>query len=85
MAVPKGKVFVPVKGNQINTISYSRPSNQPTGPATSNIRIVKAKAGDTVAKVAAREKIDAAELAKYNGLLPNSVLGAGREIKIPTK
>lgn len=85
MAVPKGKVFVPVKGNQVNTISYSRPSNQSTTPVVSNVRIVKAKAGDTVAKVAAREKVDASELAKYNGLLPNSVLGAGREIKIPTK
>ena len=28
---------------------------------------------------------DPTEVAKYNGLLPNSVLGAGREIKIPTK
>ena len=49
------------------------------------IRIVKARAGDTVEKLAAREKANPVEVAKYNGLLPNSVLGAGREIKIPTK
>jgi len=85
MAVPKGKVFVPVKGNQVNTIVYSRPTSQPVAPVASNVRTVKAKAGDTVAKIAAREKVDPADLAKYNGLLPNSVLGAGREIKIPTK
>lgn len=47
------------------------------------VRIIKTKAGDTVAKVAAREGVSAVELAKYNGLLPNSALAAGREIKIP--
>ncbi len=45
-------------------------------------RVVKARAGDTVAKLATREKADPTEVAKYNGLLPNSVLGAGREIRI---
>jgi LysM repeat protein len=47
------------------------------------VKIVKAQAGDTVQKVAERNGVDAVEVAKYNGLLPNSVLGAGREIKIP--
>jgi hypothetical protein len=46
--------------------SYSRPT-----PAA---RIVKAQAGDTVAKVA-----------KHNGLLPTSVLGSGREIRLPAR
>ena len=36
-------------------------------------------------QVAERYNADATEVAKYNGLLPNSVLGAGREIKIPSK
>jgi LysM repeat protein len=47
------------------------------------VKVVKAQAGDTVQKVAERNGVDAVEVAKYNGLLPNSVLGAGREIKIP--
>lgn len=47
------------------------------------IKIVKAQAGDTVAKVAVRHNADPEKVAKYNGLLPNSVLGAGREIRIP--
>jgi LysM repeat protein len=51
----------------------------------SNLKTVKAKAGDTVQKVAERYNANATEVAKYNGLLPNSVLGAGREIKIPGK
>lgn len=86
MAVPKGKVFVPVAGNNVQATSYSRPTNvQQMAPVASNVRVVKARAGDTVAKIAEREKVSAAEVAKFNGLLTNSVLGAGREIKIPTK
>ncbi len=85
MKDPKGKVFVPVSGNKVSTISYSRPSNLPASQGSANVKIVKAQAGDTVAKVATRNGADPTEVAKYNGLLPNSVLGAGREIKIPGK
>lgn len=85
MAMPRGKVFVPVSGNKINTIAYTRPSGPTAAPAVSNVKVVKAKAGDTVAKVAERYSMDATEVAKFNGLLPNSVLFAGREIKLPTK
>ena len=44
---------------------------------------VKAKAGETVSQIAHRHNVPATEVAKFNGLLPNSTLGAGREIKIP--
>jgi LysM repeat protein len=79
MTTPTGKVFVPVSGNNVAATSYSRPANV----APSNVKIVKAKSGDTVAKVAERYNANPTEVAKYNGLLPNSVLGAGRELKIP--
>ncbi|MBX3283407.1 MAG: transglycosylase SLT domain-containing protein [Acidobacteria bacterium] len=87
MKHPSGKVFVPVNaGNRVESTAYTRPTNRPvTVPAAAKVRVVKAKAGDTVAKIATREKVDASELAKFNGLLPNSVLFSGREIKIPTK
>lgn len=84
MKEPKGKVFVPVSANKVNAISYTRPTNLPVSAGT-NMKVVKAQAGDTVAKVATRNGADPTEVAKYNGLLPNSVLGAGREIKIPGK
>ena len=82
MKEPKGKVFVPVSGNRVNTIAYSRPANQGSSAAKSS-QVVKAQAGDTVAKLATRHNVDPVEVAKYNGLLPNSVLGAGREIRLP--
>lgn len=82
MKDPRGKVFVPVSGNKVNTIAYARPANQSTSTGKA-AQIVKAQAGDTVAKLATRHNVDPVEVAKYNGLLPNSVLGAGREIKLP--
>jgi membrane-bound lytic murein transglycosylase D len=85
MKDPKGKVFVPmVPGNKLVTAtSYSRPTNQSLQGPPSNVKVVKAQAGDTVSKLAERHKANPVEVAKYNGLLPNSVLGSGREIKIP--
>jgi membrane-bound lytic murein transglycosylase D len=86
MKEPNGKVFVPVvAGNRVAATSYSRPSSGGPAPVASNVRVVKAQAGDTVAKLASRHNADPTEVAKYNGLLPNSVLGAGREIKLPGK
>ena len=86
MKEPKGKVFVPslpTRGNGITATSYSRPSNSGIGASAKGIQIVKAQAGDTVTKLAERHGAIPIEVAKYNGLLPTSVLGAGREIKLP--
>lgn len=85
MSTPKGKVFVPVSGNRINTIAYTRPTMPVSASPATNLKVVKAVAGDTIAKLATRNGADPVEVAKFNGLLPNSVLGAGREIKIPGK
>jgi membrane-bound lytic murein transglycosylase D len=84
MKEPKGKVFVPVSGNKVTNIVYSRPAQANVAGPVNPVKTVKAQAGDTVAKVASRYGADPTEVAKFNGLLPNSVLGAGREIKIPT-
>lgn len=84
MKSPTGKVFVPMTpGNRVAATSYSRPASRPSATSASNVKVVKAQAGDTVSKLAARHNADPTEVAKYNGLLPNSVLGAGREIRIP--
>lgn len=65
--------------------TYSRPTNVKTYSFPGSIRTVKARAGDTVQRLAERNNANPTEVAKFNGLLPNSVLGAGREIKIPSK
>ncbi|MEO8072840.1 MAG: LysM peptidoglycan-binding domain-containing protein, partial [Acidobacteriota bacterium] len=83
MPVPRGKVFVPQKGNGVNTIVYSRPTNN-VPVQISSVRVVKAKSGDSLTKIAEREGVSLAELAKFNGLLTTSALPIGREIKIPS-
>lgn len=47
--------------------------------------IVEAQTGDTVATLANRYGADPVEIAKYNGLLPTTVLGAGRKLAIPKR
>lgn len=85
MQSPQGKVVVPISGNNVQATSYSRPTNAAASTANAGVRIVKAKAGDTVQKIAERNNANPTDVAKFNGLLTNSVLGAGREIKIPSK
>ena len=76
MKTPRGKVMVPVlpaNNNRVQATSYARPSSGGPAPAASNVKVVKAQAGDTVAKLAARHGADPTEVAKFNGLLPNSI------------
>lgn len=49
---------------------------------SSTPKIVKARAGENLAQLAKRFGVDPVATARLNGLLPSSVLGAGREIKI---
>ncbi|NNE65668.1 MAG: transglycosylase SLT domain-containing protein [Pyrinomonadaceae bacterium] len=86
MKVPKGRVYVPVRGNGVAATNYSRPVGSVTPSLTvKGIKVVKAKAGDTVSKLAERHKVDAGDVAKLNGLIPTSKLHGGREVRIPVK
>ncbi len=82
--MPVGKIVVP-QGNKVQNTNYTRPTSPAPIAKAVGVRVVKAKTGDTVTKLAEREGVSAVEIAKYNGLLPNSVLSAGREIKVPSK
>jgi LysM repeat protein len=86
--IKNGKVVTPIYEPTIKRIedptTVQRPAIVQRPMTTGNVRIVKAQHGDTVAKIAARAGANATEVAKFNGLLPESVLPAGREIKIPT-
>lgn len=50
---------------------------------SASLKSVRAAKGDTIAKIAARYKIAADELAKLNGVLVDTVLETGREIRMP--
>ena len=79
-----GKLIVP-NGNNVRKTSYQRPTTPIAPVQTGGVRVVKAQNGDTVAKLAARHGASAVEVAKFNGLLPDSQLPAGREIRIPSR
>ncbi len=82
--LPTKKIIVP-QGNKMQNTNYARPTSPIPTVQAAGVRVVKAKSGDTVTKLAAREGVSALELAKYNGLLPTSILPAGREIKVPSR
>jgi membrane-bound lytic murein transglycosylase D len=82
-SAPKGKVVVP--NSNVRKTNYQRPATVTPVTTTGGVRVVKAQSGDTVARLAQRNGASPVEVAKFNGLLPDSVLSAGREIKIPSR
>jgi LysM repeat protein len=44
---------------------------------------VRARKGDTIAKIAAANRVSADDVSRLNGIAPNVELNAGQEIKLP--
>jgi LysM repeat protein len=57
-------------------------NGEATAPA--GIAKVRARKGDTIARIAAARNLDANDVARLNGISVNSELRAGQEIKIPS-
>lgn len=85
MKTPKGRVYVPVKGNQIEATTYSRAVGVKPALTVKGIKIVKAKTGETVSDLSKRYSVEPADVAKLNGLIPESKLFGGQPVRIPTK
>jgi LysM repeat protein len=52
--------------------------------ATSGIDKVRARKGDTIARIAAGRNVDANDVARLNGIPIDAELKAGQEIKVPS-
>lgn len=74
------KMVVPNSG--IKLTSWRRADASDTSSASTLTR-VRARKGDTIAKIAAVRKLSADEVARLNGIGPNVELQAGQEIKLP--
>lgn len=72
------KLFVP--NSTIRLTNWKRSADTPGATLTR----VKARKGDTIAKIAGAHKLSAAEVARLNGIAPNAALQAGQEIKLPS-
>ena len=73
------KLFVP--NNNIRLTNWRRSAT--TDSSASSLTKVKAKKGDTIARIAASRNLSADEVARLNGIAPNVQLQAGQEIKLP--
>jgi membrane-bound lytic murein transglycosylase D len=70
--------------NNVQLTRYVRPTVGGTTPVTPGMMKIKARIGDTPAKLAERYNVSAEEIAKMNGTAVNAELTAGQEVKLPT-
>jgi membrane-bound lytic murein transglycosylase D len=70
--------------NNVQLATYIRPKASGTTPTAPGMMKIKARTGDTPAKLAERYNVSAEEIAKMNGTAVNAELTAGQEVKLPT-
>jgi membrane-bound lytic murein transglycosylase D len=75
------KLFVP--NNNIRLTNWKRSTTTAETGSASRLTKVRARRGDTIAKIAAARKLSADEVARLNGIGPNVELQSGQEIKLP--
>jgi peptidoglycan lytic transglycosylase D len=73
------KLVVP--NNNVRLTLYRRKGA--TEPAGSVLTKMRARKGDTIARIAAARNLDANEVARLNGVTPEVELRAGQEIRLP--
>ena len=70
--------------NNVQLVGYNRAKVSGTvAPATPGLMKVKARAGDTPARLAAMHNVSAEEIAKINGVGINSEFQTGTEVRVP--
>ena len=74
------KLVVPSSNVRL-TVYRRKPTT--TEPAAAALTKVRARKGDTIARIAAARNLDANEVAHLNGVTPEVELRAGQEIKLP--
>jgi membrane-bound lytic murein transglycosylase D len=65
--------------------SYRRQRAGSQAAVTPGVTTVKARAGDTIGKIAAAHNVSADDLAKINGVAINAELKAGQDIRMPAQ
>ena len=79
--IPIEKRDAPLASNNVQLTSYTPRAG--ATPAAPGMMKVKARAGDTPAKLAVTHSVSAEEVAKMNGVGINSEFQAGQEVRIP--
>jgi membrane-bound lytic murein transglycosylase D len=77
------KLVVP--NSSVRLTNWRRAATNPADEtAAPSLTKVRARKGDTIAKIAAARRLSADEVARLNGIAPNAELQAGQEIKLPS-
>ena len=77
-----GKIVVPAGAMQKVIYARSRPNTTVTA---STLVTVRAKAGDTIAQIAAQHGVDAGEVARLNAYAADAPLASNQMVKVPAK
>lgn len=75
------KLVVPSSGIKLASWQRAKPGN--TEAASAGLTKVRARKGDTIARIAASRNLDANEVARLNGVTADVELRAGQEVKLP--
>ena len=79
----KGTNKLVVPNSSVKLTSWRRAPGAADAGNASTLTKVRARKGDTIAKIAAARKLSVDELARLNGIGPDVELQAGQEIKLP--
>lgn len=75
------KLVVP--NSNVRLTLYRRKPGATDTPAAAALTKVRARKGDTIARIAAARNLDASEVARLNGVTPEVELRAGQEVRLP--
>jgi membrane-bound lytic murein transglycosylase D len=75
------KLVVP--NSNVRLTLYRRKPGATDAPVAATLTKVRARKGDTIARIAAARNLDANEVARLNGVTPEVELRAGQEVKLP--
>jgi LysM repeat protein len=75
------KLVAPRTGASVTSWRRAKPGTEITAPGLTKIR---ARKGDTIARIASARNLDASEIARLNGVTPDAELRAGQEVKLPS-
>jgi peptidoglycan lytic transglycosylase D len=76
------KLVVPNSNVKLTRWVRAKPGTEPETPAA-GLTKVRARKGDTIARIAASRSLDANELSRINGITADAELRAGQEVKLP--
>jgi membrane-bound lytic murein transglycosylase D len=77
------KLVIPNNNVKLTRWVRAKPGTEPQAPAA-GLTKVRARKGDTIARIAAANNLDANEVARLNGITADAELKAGQEVRLPS-